>query len=564
MTEAALSYGHGASNVALIGETIGRNFDRTVARWGDRPALVVRQQGIRWSYRELGERVDAFAAGLIALGLEPGERIGIWSPNNAEWVVTQFASAKAGLILVNINPAYRLAELEYALNKVGCRALVTATSFKTSDYVGLINTLAPELRSAQPGRLNAAKLPELEMVIQIGDAPAPGTIPFESVCGMATNANRARLAELAPRLQFDDAINIQFTSGTTGLPKGATLTHHNILNNGYFLGEAMGYTEQDKVCIPVPLYHCFGMVIGNLACITHGSAMVYPGEGFDPLATLQTVAEERCTSLYGVPTMFIAQLEHPDFSKFDLTSLRTGMMAGAPCPIEVMRRCIRDMNLSEMTIGYGMTETSPVSTQTARDDPLERRVSTVGRVHPHVEVKIVDAEGRVVPRGMPGEFCTRGYSVMLGYWDDAERTAQAIDAADWMHTGDLATMDAEGYCNIVGRIKDMVIRGGENVYPREIEEFLYRHPKIQDVQVFGIPDERYGEELCAWVKLRAGETLTADEVRDFCRDQIAHYKIPRHIRFVDEFPMTVTGKMQKFIMRDRMAAELGLQEAATA
>ncbi len=402
------------------------------------------------------------------------------------------------------------------------------------------------------------------MVIQIGDTPAPGTIPFDSVGGMAANVHRARLTELAPRLQFDDAINIQFTSGTTGLPKGATLTHHNILNNGYFLGEAMGYTEQDKVCIPVPLYHCFGMVIGNLACITHGAAMVYPGEGFDPLATLQTVAEERCTSLYGVPTMFIAQLEHPDFAKFDLTSLRTGMMAGAPCPIEVMRRCIRDMNLSEMTIGYGMTETSPVSTQTARDDPLERRVSTVGRVHPHVEVKIVDAEGRVVPRGTPGEFCTRGYSVMLGYWDDAERTAQAIDAAGWMHTGDLATMDAEGYCNIVGRIKDMVIRGGENVYPREIEEFLYRHPKIQDVQVFGIPDERYGEELCAWVKLRAGETLTAEDVREFCRDQIAHYKVPRHIRFVDEFPMTVTGKMQKFIMRDRMAAELGVQEAATA
>ena len=564
MTEAALSYVHGASNVALIGETIGRNFDRTVARYGDRPALVVRQQGIRWSYRELGEKVDAFAAGLIALGLQPGERIGIWSPNNAEWVVTQFATAKAGLILVNINPAYRLAELEYALNKVGCRALITATTFKTSDYVGMINTLAPELQSAQPGRLNAAKLPELEMVIQIGDAPAPGTIPFESVGGMVANAHRARLVELAPRLQFDDAINIQFTSGTTGLPKGATLTHHNILNNGYFLGQAMGYTEQDKVCIPVPLYHCFGMVIGNLACITHGAAMVYPSEGFDPLATLQTVAEERCTSLHGVPTMFIAQLEHPDFSKFDLTSLRTGMMAGAPCPIEVMRRCIRDMNLSEMTIGYGMTETSPVSTQTARDDPLERRVSTVGRVHPHVEVKIVDTEGRVVPRGTPGEFCTRGYSVMLGYWDDAERTAQAIDSAGWMHTGDLATMDAEGYCNIVGRIKDMVIRGGENVYPREIEDFLYRHPKIQDVQVFGIPDERYGEELCAWIKPRAGETLTADEVRDFCRDQIAHYKIPRHIRFVDEFPMTVTGKMQKFIMRDRMAAELGLKEAATA
>src|SRR5579872_5266418 len=569
MTEAAPSYVHGASNVPLIGETIGQNFDRTVVRWGDRPALVVRQQGIRWSYRELGEKVDAFAAGLAALGLQPGERIGIWSPNNAEWVVTQFATAKAGLILVNINPAYRLAELEFALNKVGCRALITATAFKTSDYVGMINTLAPELATAAPGKLKAAKLPALELVIQIGATPAqgtiaPGMIGFDAVYARATPAHRTELAALAATLQFDQPINIQFTSGTTGLPKGATLTHHNILNNGYFLGEGFGYTDQDKVCIPVPLYHCFGMVIGNLACITHGAAMVLPGEGFDALATLQTVAEERCTSLYGVPTMFIAELDHPEFARFDLSSLRTGMMAGAPCPIEVMRRCIRDMHLSELTIGYGMTETSPVSTQTALDDPVERRVSTVGRVHPHVEVKIVDAEGRVVPRGTPGEFCTRGYSVMLGYWDDEERTAQAIDAAGWMHTGDLATMDADGYCNIVGRIKDMVIRGGENVYPREIEEFLYRHPKIQDVQVFGVPDERYGEELCAWVKLRAGETLTAEEVRDFCRDQIAHYKIPRHIRFVDEFPMTVTGKMQKFIMRERMVAELGVKEAATA
>ncbi len=564
MTEAALSYAHGASNVPLIGETIGAHFDRTVARWGERPALIVRQQGVRWSYRELGEKVDTFAAGLLALGLQPGERIGIWSPNNAEWVIAQFATAKAGLILVNINPAYRLAELEYALNKVGCRALITATSFKTSDYVGMVNTLAPELRHVRPGHLDAAKLPSLKMVIQIGDTPAVGMIPFASVFNLGAESHRARLAELAGRLQFDEAINIQFTSGTTGLPKGATLTHHNILNNGYFLGDAMHYTEHDKVCIPVPLYHCFGMVIGNLACITHGSAMVLPGEGFDPLATLQTVAEERCTSLYGVPTMFIAQLEHPDFSKFDLTSLRTGMMAGAPCPIEVMRRCIRDMNLTELTIGYGMTETSPVSTQTALDDPLERRVSTVGRVHPHVEVKIIDTEGRIVPSGVAGEFCTRGYSVMLGYWDDAERTAQAIDTAGWMHTGDLATMDTDGYCNIVGRIKDMVIRGGENVYPREIEEFLYRHPKIQDVQVFGIPDERYGEELCAWIKLRNGEALTAEEVREFCRDQIAHYKVPRHIRFVDEFPMTVTGKMQKFIMRDRMAAELGVKDTVTA
>jgi fatty-acyl-CoA synthase len=389
-------------------------------------------------------------------------------------------------------------------------------------------------------------------------------IRFDSIYTKGGTVERTRLTELAGALQFDEPINIQFTSGTTGLPKGATLTHHNILNNGYFLGQAMAYTDQDKVCIPVPLYHCFGMVIGNLACITHGAAMVLPGEGFDPLATLQAVANERCTSLYGVPTMFIAELQHPEFASFDLSSLRTGMMAGSPCPIEVMRQCISNMNLREMTIGYGMTETSPVSTQTALDDPLDRRVSTVGRVHPHVEIKIIDSEGRVVPRGTPGEFCTRGYSVMLGYWDDPERTAQAVDAAGWMHTGDLATMDDEGYCNIVGRIKDMVIRGGENVYPREIEEFLYRHPKIQDVQVFGVPDQRYGEEICAWIKLRAGETLTPEEVREFCRDQIAHYKVPRHIRFVDEFPMTVTGKIQKFIMRDRMTTELGVKQAATA
>ncbi len=563
MTEAP-SYVHGASTVPLIGETIGANFDRTVAQWGDRPGLVVRQQGVRWSYRELGQQVEKFAAGLIALGLHPGDRIGIWSPNNAEWVVTQFATAKAGLILVNINPAYRLAELEYALNKVGCRALITATRFKTSDYIGMVNTLAPELHTSLPGRLQAQKLPALEMVIQIGPETAPGAIPFDQVYGMGAASHRAHLTELAPQFQFDDPINIQFTSGTTGAPKGATLTHHNILNNGFFIGEAMKLTEQDSLCIPVPLYHCFGMVLGNLACTTHGTAMVYPGEGFDPLATLQTVAEERCTGLHGVPTMFIAQLEHPDFQKFDLSSLRTGIMAGAPCPIEVMRRCIAQMHLSEITIAYGMTETSPVSTQTTTDDPLERRVSTVGRVHPHVEVKIVDTDGKIVPRGATGELCTRGYSVMSGYWNDDERTAQAIDRARWMHTGDLAVMDAEGYCNIVGRIKDMVIRGGENIYPREIEEFLYRHPKIQDVQVFGVPDQRYGEELCAWVKLRAGETLTAEEVRDFCRDQIAHYKIPRHIRFVDEFPMTVTGKMQKFIMRERMAGELGVRAATTA
>ncbi len=563
MTDPALSYVHGVSSVPLLGETIGVHFDRTVARWGSRPGLVSCQQHIEWSYRELGEKVNAFAAGLLSLGLEPGERVGIWSPNNAEWVVTQFATAKAGLVLVNINPAYRLSELEYALNKVGCRALVTATRFKTSDYIGMVNTLAPELARSRAGCLDAAKLPALRTVIQIGEA-APGTIPFETVYGLAGDSDCGRLAELAGRLQFDEPINIQFTSGTTGLPKGATLTHHNILNNGFFLGEEMHYDETDKVCIPVPLYHCFGMVIGNLACITHGSAMVLPGAGFDPLATLRAVSEQRCTALYGVPTMFIAELDHPEFATFDLSSLRTGMMAGAPCPIEVMRRCIRDMNLTEMTIGYGMTETSPVSTQTAIGDPLEKQVSTVGRVHPHVELKIIDAEGKVVPRGVAGEFCTRGYSVMLGYWDDEERTAQAIDPTGWMHTGDLATMDTEGYCNIVGRIKDMVIRGGENIYPREIEEFLYRHKAIQEVQVFGVQDPRLGEELCAWIKLRAGETLTADDVKAFCQDQIAHYKVPRHIRFVDEFPMTVTGKMQKFIMREQMAAELGVTPAVTA
>jgi fatty-acyl-CoA synthase len=550
------SYVHGATDVPLLGETVGANFERTVALWGERPGLVVRQQGVRWSYRELADKVDAFAAGLLALGLDRRDRIGIWAPNCAEWVVTQFATAKVGLILVNINPAYRLAELEYALNSVGCRALISATSFKTSDYVGMLNTLAPELRGSTPGRLSAARLPKLETIIQIGEPAAPGTIPFPHVLEMGTASRRQQLRELARTLQFDDPVNIQFTSGTTGAPKGATLTHHNVLNNGHFIGETMRLTEQDKLCIPVPLYHCFGMVLGNLACTTHGAAMVYPGEGFDPLATLETVAAERCTGLHGVPTMFIAEMDHPAFPDFDLSSLRTGIMAGAPCPIEVMRRAIESMHLTDITIAYGMTETSPVSFQTSVRDPAERRVSTVGRVHPHLEVKIVDANGDVVPRGVPGELCTRGYSVMLGYWNDDERTAQAIDRARWMHTGDLATLDEEGYCMIVGRIKDLVIRGGENIYPREIEEFLYRHPKIQDVQVFGVPDPKFGEELCAWIRIRPGERLTEAEVRSFCRDQIAHYKIPRHLRFVDAFPMTVTGKIQKFVMRERMREEL--------
>jgi fatty-acyl-CoA synthase len=558
------SYVHGASTVPLIGETIGVYFDQAADRWRDRPALIVRPQKVHWTYRELQERVDALATGLLALGLTAGDRIGIWSPNNAEWVITQFATAKAGLVLVNINPAYRVYELDYALNKVGCRALITADRFKTSDYVGMLRELMPEIARSAPGQLQAKRVPQLATLIRIGEDTVPGFFRFPDVLGMGGDRHRKALADLQAKLQFDDAINIQFTSGTTGAPKGATLTHHNILNNGYFIGEAQRLTDQDKVCIPVPLYHCFGMVLGNLACITHGSAMVYPGEGFDPLATLETVEAERCTALYGVPTMFIAELGHPEFKRFDLKSLRTGIMAGSPCPIEVMKRCVHEMNMREVTIAYGMTETSPVSTQTSCDDPLERRVSTVGRIHPHVEIKIVDADGRIVPRGVQGELCTRGYSVMQGYWDDADKTAQAIDQAGWMHTGDLATVDAEGYCNIVGRIKDMVIRGGENVYPREIEEFLFRHPKIEAVQVVGVPDAKYGEELCAWVKLKPGLIATAEEIREFCKGQIAHYKIPRYIKFVDAFPMTVTGKVQKFLMREQTCEELGLSDAKTA
>ncbi len=548
-----LSYVNGASAQPLIGMTIGAQFDATCAAYPDTLAMISRHQNIRWTYAQLKDRVDAFGAGLLALGLEPGDRVGVWAPNCAEWAITQFATAKAGLILVNINPAYRLSEAEYAINKVGCRALVIAVRHKTSEYL----TMVRQLREV-------GKLPTVEAVITIGDDPHRGCQSFPHIENTAKRADRARLAEIGPTLQFDDPINIQFTSGTTGFPKGATLSHHNILNNGFFVAEAIRLKAGDRLCIPVPLYHCFGMVMGNLGCVSHGATMVYSGEAFDPLAVLQAVAEEKCVALYGVPTMFIAILAHPDFAKFDLTSLRTGIMAGSPCPIEVMKQVIDKMHMPEVTIAYGMTETSPVSFQSSCDDSLERRVSTVGGVQPHLEVKVVDELGRIVPRGQPGELCTRGYSVMLGYWQDPERTAEAIDSAGWMHTGDLATIDADSCGNIVGRIKDMVIRGGENIYPREIEEFLYRHPAIQDVQVIGIPDPKFGEELCAWIVLQPGAALEHEAVREFCRGQIAHYKIPRHIKFVDAFPTTVTGKVQKFVMRDAMITELGLVADETA
>ena len=564
MASAQKSYVSGASERPLLGVTIGEQLDLTAARFPDNEALVVPHQGVRWRYGEFKERVDRLAAGLLALGLEPGDRIGIWSPNNSEWALTQFAAAKAGLILVNINPAYRLAELEYALNKVECRALVTAESFKSSRYIDMLRQLAPALDRARPGALKAGKLPHLEIVVRLGAARGGGMYAFDEVAERAGAAERRRLEALGRVLQFDDPINIQFTSGTTGFPKGATLSHHNILNNGYFNGVALRLSDRDRVCIPVPLYHCFGMVMGNLMCAAHGAAMVYPGEAFDPLAVLHTVEGERCTVLYGVPTMFIAELDHPEFARFDLSSLRTGTMAGSPCPIEVMRRVVGALHMEEVTIAYGMTETSPVSFQSAVDDLIERRVSTVGRVHPHVEVKIVDAEGKVVPRGVPGEILTRGYSVMRGYWNDEAKTAEAIDRAGWMHTGDRGTIDEDGYGNIVGRIKDMVIRGGENVYPREIEEFLYRHPKVQDVQVIGVPDEKYGEELCAWIRLRDGEDADADEIKAFCKERIAHFKVPRYVKFVDGFPMTVTGKVQKFKMREAMIAALAGAEGETA
>jgi fatty-acyl-CoA synthase len=555
-----LSYAHGAVDEPLLGCTIDQQLTETAGRIPDLPALIVRHQNVRYTWRELKQTVDAYAAGLLAIGLEPRDRLGIWAPNCWEWTVCQFAAARIGLVLVNINPAYRSAELEYALNKVGCRALVTAQSFKSSDYLAILRELCPELRSSRPGALQSARLPELRTIITLGQTPLAGLLEFERLPSLAQAAHHERAATIAAGLQFDDPINIQFTSGTTGAPKGATLTHHNILNNGYFNARALNLGPGDKLCIPVPLYHCFGMVMGNLGCVSSGAAMVYPAPSFEPRSVLETVAAERCTALYGVPTMFIAELEHADFASFDLSSLRTGTMAGAPCPVQVMQRVVRDMHMRDVTIAYGMTETSPVSMQTRAGDPIEKRVATVGRIHPHVEVKIVDEAGRIVPRGERGELLTRGYSVMIGYWGDETRTREAIDAAGWMHTGDLAVMDEQGYVNIAGRLKDMIIRGGENVYPREIEEFLFRHPKVQDVQVFGVPDPKFGEVICAWIRVRDGHAATAEEIIEHCREQIAHYKVPRHVRFVSEFPMTVTGKAQKFLMRETMIVELGLQE----
>ena len=563
------SHARGRTDQPLLEQTLGAFFDTMVERFPEREALVVVHQGRRYSYRELQTESRRLASALLGLGLKPGDRIGIWSHNNAEWVLMQLATAMVGLVLVNINPAYRTAEVEYALNKVDCKALVVMPRFKTSDYLGMLRELAPEWAHGKAGApLESQQLPHLKHAIWIDvageGADEPGFMRFSDLM-KSGDPEDERLPQVARLLHNRDPINIQFTSGTTGFPKGATLTHRNILNNGFFIGEAMKLTEHDRLCIPVPLYHCFGMVLGNLAVITHGGCIVYPNDAFEPLSVLQAVQDEKCTGLHGVPTMFIAELDHPRFAEFDLSTLRTGIMAGSPCPIEVMKRVQRDMHMEEVTIAYGMTETSPVSCQSQTDTPLDKRVSTVGLVQPHLEVKIVDPEtSKTVPVGTAGELCTKGYSVMQGYWGDEARTREAIDDEGFMHTGDLATMDEEGYVNIVGRIKDMVIRGGENVYPREIEEFLYRHPKVQDVQVVGVPDQKFGEELCAWIIVKPGQTLDEAEVREFCKGRIAHYKVPRYMKFVAEFPMTVTGKIQKFKIRELMQQELGLAEAKTA
>jgi fatty-acyl-CoA synthase len=556
MTQQSLSYAHGASDIPLIYQTIGERLDLAAARWPDSEAVVVCDQGVRLTFSEMKREVDRLATGFLALGLQQGDRVGIWSPNNAAWVLTQYATAKAGLILVNINPAYRIAELEYALNKVECRALVTADVFKTSNYLGMLRELAPEIDTSAPGALRARRLPHLHIVIHLANTNEAGLLRFDEVMRLGGEAEYALLEELATTLQPDDPINIHFTSGTTGSPKAATLTHHNTLNNAFFMGQPMGMTVGDRYCMPLPLYHIGGMVAGSLLGLVYGATMIYPGERFDALALLQVLQDERCTVLSAVPTIFIAILEHAEFARFDISRLRTGIVGGAPCPMEVMQRLVDDLGMHDLSPGYGMTETSPASTQTSSGDTIEQRVTTVGRVHPHVEIKIVDPGGRTVSRGVQGEICVRGYSVMQLYWNDAERTAEAIDRARWLHTGDLGTMDKDGYITITGRSKEMVIRGGENIYPREVEDFIYSHQAVAEVHAFGVPNAYYGEELCAWIRLKPGFTAEEDDIRAFLRGRITHFKIPRYIRFVDSYPMTVTGKVQKFVMREVMSKEL--------
>lgn len=556
MSKITKSYISGEGSQQLIYSTIGNKFEEIAEQFPNNDALVVCHQNIKWSYKQLNEKVDELATGLLALGLTKGDRLGIWGPNSYEWILTQLATAKIGVIMVCINPAYRLYELEYALNKVECKAIIAAESFKSSEYLTMLNALAPELKTSNAGELNAKKLPSLTTVIRMGDDETAGMYNFNKVCQQGSSAEYEKLTELRATLQPDDAINIQFTSGTTGQPKGATLTHCNILNNGAICADGMGFTDQDRLCIPVPLYHCFGMVLGVLACVSHGATMVFPSEAFEPLSTLQAIQEEKCTALHGVPTMFIMELEHPDFANYNVSSLRTGIMAGATCPIELMNNLIDNMNLKDILIGYGQTEVSPLNHMTKPDDSLENRTQTVGRALPYIEIKIINERGQVCALNEPGELCTRGYSVMKGYWGDEEKTRDTIDDAGWLHSGDIATMDDEGYVRITGRIKDMIIRGGENIYPREVEEFLYTHSHIAEVQVFGIPDEKMGEEVCAWVQLREGEVLTSDDIVEFCKGQITHFKIPRHIDFVTKYPMTITGKIQKFKMREIKQAEL--------
>jgi len=558
------SFVKGRTDLPLLDITISQAFDDAAKRWGTREALVVGHQNVRWTWSQLKERVDALARGLRASGFRRGDRLGVWATNRWEWIVTQFATAQLGVILVSINPAYRLAELEYVLNKVACKGLVTGDAFKTSDYIAMLNELLPELRRSAPGRLQAKRVPSLTTLIRLGDDPSPGMLNFSDVIALEPSAEDTPLDVIEDR-SSRDAINIQFTSGTTGSPKAATLTHHNVLNNARIVGEVcLKLTPDDRICVPVPMYHCFGMVGCSLVGVMTGATMVLPTEAFEPGVTLQTIEKERCTTLYGVPTMFLAMLEHPRFRETDVSSLRTGIMAGAPCPTDLMKRAVTDFHLPEITIAYGMTETSPVSFQSRTDDPVDKRCGTVGRIVPHTEAKIVDLDGNTLPIGEQGEVLTRGYLVMQGYWEDSKATAQAVDKDGWMHTGDLGTLDEEGWLRITGRAKDMIIRGGENAYPREIEEFLYRHPKIREVQVFGVPDPKWGESVATWIRLHDGEESTAEEIRDFCRGQIAHYKIPEHIRFVTEFPMTVTGKIQKFVMRQQLAKELGVEEQITA